>query len=161
MKSVQRVRDALAEYGLDLDMAVRELPQSTRTAPQAAQAIGCDLGAIVKSLLFLADDMPVLVLVAGDRRADPIRLRAVLGASQVAMANADRVRAETGFTIGGVPPVGHTQPLRVYIDRSLSRFDTVWAAAGGPNAVFPIQYATLVQITGGQVADVIAEEVAP
>jgi prolyl-tRNA editing enzyme YbaK/EbsC (Cys-tRNA(Pro) deacylase) len=142
-------------------MEVRELPQSTRTAPQAAAAIGCELGAIVKSLLFLADGRPVLVLVAGDRRADPVILRTVLGAGQVAMANADRVRAETGFTIGGVPPVGHTQPLRVYIDRSLARFEIVWAAAGGPNAVFPIRYATLVEITGGQVADVIVEEGAP
>ena len=159
MRSVDRVRQALAAHGLD--MAVRELPQSTRTAPQAAAAIGCELGAIVKSLLFLADGRPVLVLVAGDRRADPIRLRAVLGAGQVAMANADRVRAETGFTIGGVPPVGHTQPLKVYIDRSLSRFDVVWAAAGGPSAVFPIQYAMLVQITEGDVADVITDEVAP
>jgi prolyl-tRNA editing enzyme YbaK/EbsC (Cys-tRNA(Pro) deacylase) len=159
MKSVDRVRQALAEHGLDI--AVRELPQSTRTASQAAQAIGCDLGAIVKSLLFLADGKPVLVLVAGDRRADPILLRTVLGAGQVAMANADRVRAETGFTIGGVPPVGHSRPLQVHIDRSLSRFETVWAAAGGPNAVFPIQYTTLVRITAGQVADVIAEEGAP
>jgi prolyl-tRNA editing enzyme YbaK/EbsC (Cys-tRNA(Pro) deacylase) len=159
MRSVDRVRQALAAHGLDME--VRELPQSTRTAPQAAAAIGCELGAIVKSLLFLADGRPVLVLVAGDRRADPVILRTVLGAGQVAMANADRVRAETGFTIGGVPPVGHTQPLRVYIDRSLARFEIVWAAAGGPNAVFPIRYATLVEITGGQVADVIVEEGAP
>jgi prolyl-tRNA editing enzyme YbaK/EbsC (Cys-tRNA(Pro) deacylase) len=159
MRSVDRVRQALAAHGLDME--VRELPQSTRTAPQAAAAIGCELGAIVKSLLFLADGRPVLVLVAGDRRADPVILRTVLGASQVAMANADRVRAETGFTIGGVPPVGHTQPLRVFIDRSLARFEIVWAAAGGPNAVFPIRYATLVEITGGQVADVIVEEGAP
>jgi prolyl-tRNA editing enzyme YbaK/EbsC (Cys-tRNA(Pro) deacylase) len=159
MRSVDRVRQALAAHGLDME--VRELPQSTRTAPQAAAAIGCELGAIVKSLLFLADGRPVLVLVAGDRRADPVILRTVLGASQVAMANADRVRAETGFTIGGVPPVGHTQPLRVYIDRSLARFEIVWAAAGGPNAVFPIRYATLVEITVGQVADVIVEEGAP
>jgi prolyl-tRNA editing enzyme YbaK/EbsC (Cys-tRNA(Pro) deacylase) len=159
MRSVDRVRQALAAHGLDME--VRELPQSTRTAPQAAAAIGCELGAIVKSLLFLADGRPALVLVAGDRRADPVLLRTVLGASQVAMANADRVRAETGFTIGGVPPVGHTQPLRVYIDRSLARFEIVWAAAGGPNAVFPIRYATLVEITGGQVADVIAEEAVP
>ncbi len=156
MKSVERVRQALAAHGLD--MAVRELPQSTRTAPQAAAAIGCDLGAIVKSLLFLADGQPVLVLVAGDRRADPLLLRTLLGAGQVAMANADRVRAETGYTIGGVPPVGHSQPLSVYVDRSLSRFETVWAAAGGPNAVFPIRFAVLVEITGGQVTDVIVEE---
>jgi prolyl-tRNA editing enzyme YbaK/EbsC (Cys-tRNA(Pro) deacylase) len=156
VKSVDRVRQALAAHGLDME--VRDLPQSTRTAPQAAAAIGCELGAIVKSLLFLADGKPVLVLVAGDRRADPVLLRTILGASQVAMANADRVRAETGFTIGGVPPVGHAQPLIVYVDRSLSRFATVWAAAGGPNAVFPIQYATLVQITDGKVTDVIVEE---
>jgi prolyl-tRNA editing enzyme YbaK/EbsC (Cys-tRNA(Pro) deacylase) len=158
MRSVDRVREALARHGLD--MAVRELPQSTRTAPQAAAAIGCELGAIVKSLLFLADGKPALVLVAGDRRADPVLLRTVLGATQVAMANADRVRAETGFTIGGVPPVGHTQPLRVYIDRSLARFEIVWAAAGGPSAIFPIRYDRLVEITEGEVADVIAEEAA-
>jgi prolyl-tRNA editing enzyme YbaK/EbsC (Cys-tRNA(Pro) deacylase) len=158
MSSVDRVRQALEAHGLEVQ--VQELPQSTRTAQLAAQALGCELGAIVKSLLFLADDRPVLVLVSGDRRADPMRLRLLLGAGQVGLAGADRVRAETGFAIGGVPPVGHRQPIPVVVDRELSRFARLWAAAGTPNAVFPITFAQLVAVTGGQEADISLAEAA-
>ena len=126
MSSVDRVRGALREYGLD--SAVRELPQSARTAALAAAALGCDLGAIVKSLLFLADGRAALALVAGDRRADPARLRQVLGAGPVVLAGADVVRAETGFAIGGVPPVGHRQALPVVVDASL---DALRGGLGG------------------------------
>lgn len=153
MSSVDRVRDALSVYGLD--SAVRELPQSARTAALAAAALGCDLGAIVKSLLFLADGRAALALVAGDRRADPTRLREVLGAGRVVLAGADAVRAETGFAIGGVPPVGHKQPIPVVVDGSLNRFPVVWAAAGAPNAVFPVSFDELVRITGGLVSDFV------
>ena len=97
----------------------------------------------------------MLVLVAGDRRADPARLKKLLGAQRVMIADAERVRNETGFSIGGVPPVGHRQPLRTWIDASLGRFETVYAAAGHPNAVFPIAFETLVRITDGRVADVV------
>ncbi|HID63039.1 MAG TPA: YbaK/EbsC family protein [Anaerolineae bacterium] len=151
-KSVEKVRQYFKDNGLDI--SVVELDKSTRTAQLAAEAIGTELGSIVKSLLFLADGKPALVLVAGDRRADIKKLAQALKAKKVKIADADTVRAETGFAIGGVPPVGHHTPLPTIIDRSLSRFETVYAAAGAPNAVFPIAYDVLLQITAGQVADV-------
>lgn len=137
-----------------LDLSVVELGKSTRTAQLAAEAIGTELGSIVKSLVFVADGKPILVLVAGDRRADTKKLAQVLEAQKVKIADADTVRAETGFAIGGVPPVGHHAPLRTIIDQSLGRFETVYAAAGAPNAVFPIAYDVLLQVTAAQVADV-------
>ncbi|TEU19980.1 MAG: YbaK/EbsC family protein [Anaerolineales bacterium] len=140
-----------------LDISVVELDKSTRTAQLAAEAIGTELGSIVKSLVFLADGKPALVLVAGDRRADTRKLAQVLEAKKVKMADADTVRAETGFAIGGVPPVGHHTRLPTIIDRSLSRFETVYAAAGSPRAVFPIAYDVLLQVTAGQVADVTGD----
>jgi Cys-tRNA(Pro) deacylase len=151
-KSVNRVRQYFQDNGLDI--SVIELDKSTRTAQLAAEAIGTDLGSIVKSLVFLADGKPVLVLVAGDRRADTKKLAQVLEAQKVKIADADTVRAETGFAIGGVPPVGHHAPLPTLIDQSLGRFETVYAAAGSPRAVFPIAYDMLLQVTVGQVADV-------
>jgi Cys-tRNA(Pro) deacylase len=151
-KSVNRVRQYFKENGLDI--SVIELDKSTRTAQLAAEAIGTELGSIVKSLVFLADGKPALVLVAGDRRADTKKLAQVLEAQKVKIADADTVRAETGFAIGGVPPVGHHAPLPTLIDQSLGRFEAVYAAAGAPNAVFPIAYDMLLQVTAGQVADV-------
>jgi Cys-tRNA(Pro) deacylase len=155
-KSVERVRRYFKDNGLDI--SVVELDKSTRTAQLAAEAIGTELGSIVKSLVFLADGKPALVLVAGDRRADTKKLAQVLKAKKVKIADADTVRAETGFAIGGVPPVGHHAPLPILIDQSLGRFETVYAAAGSPNAVFPIAYDTLLQVTVGQVADVTEEQ---
>jgi len=151
-KSVDRVRQYFRDNGLDINVV--ELDKSTRTAQLAAEAIGTELGSIVKSLLFLVDGKPTLVLVAGDRRADTGKLAQLLKAQKVQIADADTVRAETGFAIGGVPPVGHTKPLPTLIDQSLNRFETVYAAAGAPNAVFPIAYERLLQITAGRVADV-------
>ena len=152
MKGPARVQAALKVAGLDTSIV--RLQESARTAQQAADALDTALGSIVKSLLFLADGEPVLVLVAGDRRADPARLKRLLGARRVMIADAERVRQETGFSIGGVPPLGHRQPLPTWIDTSLGRFETVYAAAGHPHAVFPIAFETLVRITGGHVADV-------
>ncbi len=137
-----------------LNISVIELDKSTRTAQLAAEAIGTELGSIVKSLVFLADGKPALVLVAGDRRADTKKLAQVLEAKKVKIADADTVRAETGFAIGGVPPVGHQTPLPTLIDQSLGRFETIYAAAGSPHAVFPIAYDMLLGVTAGQVADV-------
>ena len=154
-KSVERVRQYLKDNGLDI--SVVELDKSTRTAQLAAEALCTELGSIVKSLVFMADDKPALVLVAGDRRADIKKLAQVLEAQKVEIADADTVRAKTGFAIGGVPPVGHHAPLPTIIDRSLGRFETVYAAAGAPNAVFPIAYDMLLQITAGQVADVTGD----
>lgn len=151
-KSVNRVRQYFKDNGLNI--SVIELDKSTRTAQLAAEAIGTELGSIVKSLVFLADGKPALVLVAGDRRADTKKLSQVLEAPKVKIADADTVRAETGFAIGGVPPVGHHAPLPTLIDQSLGRFEIVYAAAGSPRAVFPIAYDMLLQVTAGQVADV-------
>ncbi len=151
MKGPQRVQAALHELGVDIE--ILELDASTRTAQQAAEAIGTELGSIVKSLVFLVDGQAIIVLVAGDRRADPSKLKVLLDARRVMIADADRVREATGFAIGGVPPVGHKKRLPVWIDRSLSRFETVYAAAGGPRAIFPVPYSKLIELTEGHVAD--------
>jgi len=152
MKGTKRVREALEAAGLKTEIV--KLEASARTAQLAAQALGVPLGSIVKSLLFLADGEPVLVLTAGDRRADPVKLKKLLGAQRVKLAAAERVRDETGFSVGGVPPVGHRTPLPTWIDESLSRFETVYAAAGHPHAVFSITWAELKRATNGHVADV-------
>lgn len=154
MDPVQRVKEALTGAGLDPER-VQELPADTSTAEAAAQAVGAPVGSIVKTLVFLADGAPLLVLVAGDRRADAKRLRAQLGLSKrrLRIAQPDEVQTLTGFEVGGVPPVGHQPPLRTLIDDSLRRFDWLWAAAGSGHAVFPIRYQRLVAITGGEVMD--------
>ncbi len=116
----------------------------------AAEAIGTTLGSIVKSLIFVADGKVVLALVAGDKRASTEKLTDALGADGVRIANADEVREQTGYAIGGVPPVAHTEPLTTVIDQSLSRFETVYAAAGSPRAIFPIRYTELLALTQGK-----------
>ena len=153
MKGPQRLQAALRELGVEIEPLVLEA--STRTAQQAADAIGTELGSIVKSLVFLADGQATIVLVAGDRRADPAKLKALLGARRVMIANAEQVRQATGYAIGGVPPLGHATPLPVWIDHSLGRFETVYAAAGGPRSIFPIGYSKLVELTSGQAADLV------
>jgi len=155
MTSVDRVREYLKHCGLTIE--VMELAESTRTAALAAEAVGSPLGSIVKSLVFLADGKPVLVLVAGDKRADHRKLEKILKAKQVMIADADQVREATGFAIGGVPPVAHRTKLPTLIDKNLGRFETLYAAAGSPRAVFPISYEALVEITEGQLADVTGD----
>jgi len=154
MNPVERVRQALKTAGLDADL-VRELPADTSTAEAAARAVGAPQGSIVKSLVFLADGAPLLVLAAGDQRVDVKRLRATLGLSKrrLRIAQPAEVLAHTGFEVGGVPPVGHSSPLRTLIDNTLGRYDTVWAAAGSAHAVFPIAYQQLLAITNGEVMD--------
>ena len=152
VKGSARVQAALEAAGLGINIVW--LQKSARTAQLAADALDTALGSIVKSLLFMADGEPVLVLVSGDRRADPAKLKRLLNARRVMIADAERVRTETGFSIGGVPPVGHRQSLSTWIDASLGRFETVYAAAGHPRAVFPIAFESLLNITGGHVADV-------
>lgn len=156
-QSVERVRHALAELGVDTKIG--RYPQGTRTAAEAAAAIGVPLGSIVKSLVFAAGDQPVLVLVAGDQRADEAKVARLFSVPEheVRFADADTVREVTGFAIGGVPPVGHAQELPTIIDRSLSRFEVVHAAAGTPHANFPITFAQLVEVAGGRVADIVEE----
>ena len=155
MTSVDRVREYLKHCGLTIE--VMELAESTRTAALAAEAVGSPLGSIVKSLVFLADGKPVLVLVAGDKRADHRKLEKILKAKQVMIADADQVREATGFAIGGVPPVAHRTKLPTLIDKNLGRFETLYAAAGSPRAIFPISYEALVEITEGQLADVTGD----
>jgi prolyl-tRNA editing enzyme YbaK/EbsC (Cys-tRNA(Pro) deacylase) len=146
--TVQKLRDRLLELGLDVD--VRELSQSTRTASEAAAAVGVDAGQIVKSLVFVDGSGPLLCLCAGDRRVDTDRL-----GDGVRQAHPDEVRAATGFAVGGVPPLGHDTPLRTVVDSSLRRFGTVWCAAGTPNAVFGVELDALVAaISGAQLRDV-------
>jgi prolyl-tRNA editing enzyme YbaK/EbsC (Cys-tRNA(Pro) deacylase) len=154
MDPVDRVRTALEEAGLDTSL-VQELPADTSTAEAAAQAVGAPQGSIVKSLIFMADGVPALVLVSGDQRADVKRLRAELGLSKkrLRIAQPHEVLESTGFPVGGVPPVGHQPPLRTLIDATLGRFDRVWAAAGSPHAVFPVGFQQLVTITQGEVLD--------
>jgi prolyl-tRNA editing enzyme YbaK/EbsC (Cys-tRNA(Pro) deacylase) len=148
-----RVQAALDK--LDLGIRVQRFEAPTSTATEAAAAIGCDLGAIVKSLCFLIGGQPVMVLVAGDRQVDQKALRQILGVSkrQVKIADPGTVLACTGFAVGGVPPLGHTGPLPTLIDSSLSRFQTVYAAAGDVHSIFAISYPELVHVTDGQVHD--------
>ena len=147
-RTAEKVQGRLREAGLDVE--VRELPDSTRTAAEAAAAIGCEIGQIVKTLVFVVDDAPRVVLCAGDRRVATDRLGA--GARP---AKADEVRAATGFAIGGVPPLGHASPLATTVDSSLDRFETVWCAAGTPYAVFGVGLRDLLgALPQAQVADV-------
>jgi prolyl-tRNA editing enzyme YbaK/EbsC (Cys-tRNA(Pro) deacylase) len=148
-RSARRVQAALHELGLDAEVV--ELADSTRTAPEAAAAVGCELGAIVKSLVFrgASSGEAVLVLVSGDRRADEAALARALGET-VERADADWVREVTGYAIGGVPPVGHPAPVRTLMDDGLERFDVVWAAAGTPRTVFPIAPDELARVTSAQ-----------
>ena len=147
---VDRVRQALAARGLTVE--ITEFDQSTATSQQAADTLGVSVATIVKSLVFLAGEQPILVLASGANRVDTEKLSRITG-SKVRRADADRVKAATGFVIGGVPPVGHAGPLATYIDRDLMAYDLLWAAAGSPYAVFPVTPQDLVRITGGMVVD--------
>src|SRR5690349_9507944 len=144
-RSARRFQAALAEAGIEAE--VRELPDSTRTAPEAAAAVGCELGAIVKSLVFRAGEEPFVALVSGDRRADEQRLAALAGVP-LGRADADFVRAATGYAIGGVPPLGHPVAHRTVMDEGLWRFAEVWAAAGTPRCVFPVAPGVLAATLG-------------
>jgi prolyl-tRNA editing enzyme YbaK/EbsC (Cys-tRNA(Pro) deacylase) len=136
---------------------VQELADSAHTAVDAAAALSVPLGAIVKSLVFTADDSPVLVLASGDHQVDTAAIAALLGVDRVRRADPDTVRSATGFPIGGVAPVGHPAPLTTLVDSHLATFDVLWAAAGTPRAVFPTSYDELCQLTGGRPAAVGAE----
>ena len=153
--SSERVVEAARAAGLEIE--VREFPEGTRTAEDAARAIGVSVGQIVKSLVFATDGRPVLCLVSGLNRVDGARLAVITGASDVRRASADDVERATGFAIGGVPPLGHAHPLPVYCDRDLLAFDTVWAAAGTPRAVFSAEPQALVKACRATVADLKEE----
>lgn len=128
---------------------VRELPDSTRTAAEAAAALGCEIGAIASSLLFLADGAPLLVMTSGRHRVDTAIIASEIGATTLEMESAKHVRAITGQAIGGVALVGHPAPVRTVVDRTLADYDTIWTAAGTPHTVVPLSYAQLTALTGG------------
>ena len=147
-RNARRVADAAAAAGLDI--AIRHVPQGARTAADAAAAIGCDVAQIVKSLVFMADDRPVVALLSGTDRLDTDRLAAELGAASVRRANGVEARDATGCPSGGVPPLGYLQPLTVLLDAGLLEHDEVWAAAGLPDAVFPVAPADLGRAAGAR-----------
>ncbi|MDT0610023.1 YbaK/EbsC family protein [Streptomyces lancefieldiae] len=150
-----RFAEALRALGLgDLAGRARRFPEATRTATEAAAALGCELSQICKSLVFAADGVPVLVLMDGASRVDVERVREELGAGKVTRAKADVVRETTGYAIGGVPPFGHRTRTRVLADRSLLAHEVVWAAAGTPYAVFPMEPGDLVATAGAALVDV-------
>ena len=150
-RSDERFESSAKELGLDPD--IHHFSAGTRTAEDAATAIGCAVAQIVKSLVFVADDRPFLALTAGSNRADPERLATLLGGARVRRATADEAREATGYAIGGTPPFGHPRPLMVFVDRDLLSHREVWAAAGTPETVFPLEPEDLVRLTGGTVAD--------
>jgi len=151
--SAAKVQAALAARGFSFE--VQELADSTRTAAEAAAAIGCTVAQIAKSIVFRAkqSSRAVLVVASGTNRVDEKAVAALLG-EKLGKADADFVRAETGFVIGGVPPVGHDKPIVTFIDEDLLQFDEIWAAAGTPNAVFRLEPTYLSDLTGGTVARV-------
>lgn len=151
--SARKVQDTLGTLGFSCQ--VIEFTESTRTAQEAADRVGCTLGQIVKSLIFkgLASSKPLLVLTSGLNRVDEKRISACAGET-IGRADADFVRTVTGFAIGGVPPVGHTQPMETYLDEDLLQYAAIWAAAGTPNAVFELTPADLQKMTGGKVVQV-------
>jgi prolyl-tRNA editing enzyme YbaK/EbsC (Cys-tRNA(Pro) deacylase) len=151
--SAQKIQDQLMSLGYDY--TVVEHSESTRTAQEAADRAGCALGQIVKSLIFKGTDSgkPILVLTSGANRVDEKRISSYAGEA-IVRADADFVRAVTGFAIGGVPPVGHIQKMETYIDEDFLQYPTIWAAAGTPNAIFELKTDDLQKMTNGNVAQV-------
>ncbi len=150
-RNVQRVIDAGAALGLAVEP--RRFPEGAKTAVDAANAIGCDVAQIVKSLIFAVDGEVVLAYVSGVNQLDERKLAAAAGGLSCQRVDADLVRERTGFPIGGVPPIGHTTELRVFVDPDLLLHDVVWAAAGTWHDVFPLSPADLVRVSGGTVVD--------
>ena len=150
---VIRATKALKDF--DKSIHVVELNNSARTAIDAAKSLKCEVGAIVKSLLFRADKIFVLCLVSGDKRCSLNKLKKTLNKKDVSMATPYQVKNETGYTIGGVSPVGHTKKLNIYIDRSLNRFNEIFAAAGHPNCIFKINHKKLIKLCDGIEEDIV------
>jgi prolyl-tRNA editing enzyme YbaK/EbsC (Cys-tRNA(Pro) deacylase) len=150
-KAIDRFLEAARVLGHPIE--VRRFPEGTKTADDAARAIGCDVGQIVKSLVFIADDRPVLALTSGANRVDSERLAALAGASSVRRASPEEARAATGYAVGGTPPFGHPERVRAFLDRDLLAHDEVWAAAGTPDSVFRTTATELGAVARAQVAD--------
>ena len=152
-ESVQRVIKVLR--GFDPNLKVEALNSSARTAIDAAASLNCEVGAIVKSLLLRTDDNFILCLVSGDKRCSLNKIKKILDKKDVSMANADQVKSQTGFSIGGVSPVAHLNQIKILIDSSLSRYENVYAAAGHPNSIFKINCKQLIKLTEGIEEDII------
>ena len=149
---VKRVEKFLKEYDTNLNVTL--LDTSARTALEAAASLNCEVGAIVKSLLFKAENTFILCLVAGDKKGSLNKIKKILNIKDVSMASADEVKDVTGFTIGGVSPIGHVKKINIYIDNSLERFDNLYAAAGHPNCVFKVDYSNLQKMTKGLIKEI-------
>ena len=149
---VKRAEKRLKEF--DENLSVVELQNSAKTALDAANSLNCEVGAIVKSLLIKIENDFLLCLVSGDKRCSLNKLKKISEKKNVRMASADEVKSQTGYTIGGVSPVGHINKIQIFIDNSLSRFTDIFAAAGHPNVIFKINYEKLIQITKGDVKDI-------
>ena len=148
---VKRVEKILKEYDSNIKIIVLE--QTARTANDAATALGCKVGAIVKSLLFKAGENFILCLVSGDSKCSLNKLKKILREKDVSMANPDDVKKVTGFTIGGVSPVVHLKNINIYVDEALKRFTNIYAAAGHPNAIFKISFNQIVELTNGEISE--------
>ena len=152
-ESVKRVIKILNEF--DTNLKVEVLTSSARTANDAALSLNCEVGAIVKSLLLRTDNDFILCLVSGDKRCSLNKIKKIINIKYVSMADAEQVRSQTGFSIGGVSPVAHLKKINILVDSSLSRFENVYAAAGHPHSIFKITYKQLVKLTNGKEDDIV------
>ena len=152
-ESVQRVVKVLSNF--DNSLKVEALNSSARTAKDAATLLNCEVGAIVKSLLLRTENNFILCLVAGDKRCSLNKVKKILNMKDVSMADAEQVKSQTGFSIGGVSPVAHLNKIKILIDSSLSRYEHVYAAAGHPNSIFRIMYKQLIELTEGKEEDIV------
>jgi prolyl-tRNA editing enzyme YbaK/EbsC (Cys-tRNA(Pro) deacylase) len=153
MGAIERFTESALLLGIE--PRIRRFPEGTKTAADAAKAIGCDVAQIVKSLVFMADARPVIAFTSGANRVDPSKLAALAGASDARRASPEEARAATGFAVGGTPPFGHPVPLTAYVDPALLAFQEVWAAAGTPDSVFPLPPSELQRATRARTADFI------
>ena len=152
-ESVKRVVKVLSNF--DSNLKVEALNSSARTAVDAAASLNCEVGAIVKSLLLRTGDSFILCLVSGDKRCSLNKIKKIINKKDVSMANADQVKSQTGFSIGGVSPVAHLEKIKIFLDSSLSRYENVYAAAGHPNSIFKITYKQLIKLTEGKEEDIV------
>ena len=149
---VKRVIETLSKFNKNLKVKILE--KTARTAKEAANALNCEEGAIVKSLVFKTETEFLVCLISGDKRCSLNKLKKVISKKDVSMASAEEVKAQTGFTIGGVSPVGHINDLKIIIDKTLERFQIVYAAAGHPNSIFKIDFLKLKDLTKGKIEDI-------
>ena len=152
-ESVQKVVKVLSNF--DASLKVEVLNSSARTAKDAATSLNCEVGAIVKSLLLRTDDSFILCLVSGDKRCSLNKVKKILNKKDVSMSDAEQVKIQTGFSIGGVSPVAHLNQIKILIDSSLSRYENVYAAAGHPNSIFKIGYKQLIELTKGKEEEIV------